>query len=217
MVSQQIEANGLTEPRVLQAMAAVPRHAFVLPEWRAHAYEDRPLPIGFGQTISQPYIVALMTHLLALKGGERVLEIGTGSGYQAAVLAVLARWVFTIERHAELAQRARETLRRLGYSNVTVLTGDGSGGVPDLGPYDGILVPAAAPVVPQDLLAQLVPGGRLVLPVGGAGGQTLEVWTRQGNDFIQKKVIPVAFVPLRGKKGWSREDWENSRPEEQGE
>ncbi len=211
MVSGQIEGRGIREPRLLQALRSVPRHAFVPPEYQGHAYEDRPLPIGGGQTISQPYIVALMTFLLHLEGTENVLEIGSGSGYQAAILSQLSRQVHSIERDALLAGRAREALFKLGYLNVVIHTGDGSEGLLASGPFDGILVTAAAPAVPQPLLAQLAPDGRLVLPVGGQSGQQLQVWrpTRAGFDYDE--IAPVAFVPLRGAWGWSETDWDWSK------
>lgn len=206
MVAEQIARRMIDNQRVLAAMRSVPRHRFVSPELVDNAYEDRPLSIGEDQTISQPYIVALMTELLVLRGDETVLEVGTGSGYQAAVLAGLVKQVFTIERHQSLADQARSTLAELGISNVTVITGDGSGGVPEHGPYDGILVTAAAPEVSQELLAQLKDGGRLVVPVGSYQGQSLERWQRKGERFEHQSIVPVSFVPLRGKHGWE-EDW----------
>lgn len=209
MVNEQIARRGLNEPRLLQAFRHVPRHQFVPAAMRDYAYEDRPLPIGNGQTISQPYIVALMTSLLGLKGDEVVLEIGTGSGYQAAVLAELARTVHTIERFADLAAAAEERLASSGYANVRVHAADGSLGWPQAAPYSGILVTAAAAAVPAPLLEQLAPGGRLVIPVGSYQGQILQLWTREGERFEHDDVLPVSFVPLRGKFGWSQEDWEN--------
>ena len=166
------------------------------------AYSDGPLPIGKGQTISQPYIVALMTQLLELKGNEKVLEVGTGSGYQAAVLAYLAREVHTIERHKELARGAEGKLADLGLTNVHVHVGDGSLGLKEFAPYDGILVTAAAPSLPAVLKEQLEIGGCIIIPVGGRGGQFLECWTRTEQDFDCRNVIPVAFVPLLGRYGW---------------
>jgi len=171
MVSEQLSARNIRDRRVLAAMGAVPRHRFVPEEHRHLAYSDGPLPIGGGQTISQPYIVALMTQLLLLDGKETVLEIGTGSGYQAAVLAYLAQQVHTIERQSGLAERARAALTNLGIMNVAVHLGDGSLGLPEHAPYQAILVTAAAPEVPRLLLEQLAEGGRLVLPVGGRLGQ----------------------------------------------
>lgn len=202
MVAAQIVARGIQNPRLLEAMRCVPRHAFVTPEYRYAAYSDGPLPIGNGQTISQPYIAALMTELLELKGDEKVLEIGTGSGYQAALLAELAKEVHTIERHAALARLAKDTLASLGYDNVHVHVGDGSIGLDAFAPYDGILVTAGAPAAPQALLDQLNDGARLVIPVGGRGNQYLECWQRLGERFECKNILSVAFVPLIGDKGW---------------
>jgi protein-L-isoaspartate(D-aspartate) O-methyltransferase len=211
MVSRQIEERGIQDARLLQVLRGVPRHAFVPFDVQENAYEDRPLPIGQGQTISQPYIVALMTFLLHLEGTENVLEIGSGSGYQAAVLARLARQVHSIERDPLLAERARNTLCALGYLNVTIHTGDGSAGLPESGPYDGILVTAAAPNVPRPLLEQLAPEGRLVAPVGGRKGQQLQVWRPSGSGFDFDEIAPVAFVPLRGQWGWSEQGWGGSK------
>ncbi len=203
MVREQIAARGVRDPRVLEAMRRVPRHLFVPEEYREWAYGDGPLPIGVGQTISQPYIVALMTELLAIPPqGARVLEIGTGSGYQTAVLAHLADEVFTIERHAALAAQAGARLHRLGLNNVRVRVGDGTLGWPEHAPYDGILVTAAAPEMPPALLEQVRIGGRIVIPIGRRGGQTLERWTRREDDFERETIIPVAFVPLVGEQGW---------------
>ncbi|KAF0107263.1 MAG: protein-L-isoaspartate(D-aspartate) O-methyltransferase [Anaerolineaceae bacterium] len=202
MVTEQIARRGILDPRLLAVMESVPRHRFVPPDELAHAHADGPLSIGHGQTISQPYIVALMTELLQLTASARVLEVGAGSGYQAAVLAGLAAEVHTVEVIPELARRAEETLAALGYSNVRVHPGDGSLGWPEAAPYDGILVAAAAPEVPPPLLAQLAEGGRLVLPVGGRGFQQLEVWENNGGQFACGKNIAVAFVPLRGVHGW---------------
>jgi protein-L-isoaspartate(D-aspartate) O-methyltransferase len=198
MVQEQIRARGVTVPRVLAAMQEVPRHLFVPESERAQAYEDHPLPIGAGQTISQPYIVALMTALLDLKPQARVLEIGTGSGYQAAVLSRLAGEVYTVEIVPQLAERARDTLTRLGYGNVHVRVGDGYRGWPEAAPFDGILLTAAPSAVPPPLLAQLKPGGRLVLPIGGFD-QDLVVMTKRADGSIQQdKVLPVRFVPMTG-------------------
>jgi protein-L-isoaspartate(D-aspartate) O-methyltransferase len=197
MVETQIRARDVREPRVLEAMARVPRHLFVPEEFRAQAYDDYPLPIGFDQTISQPYIVALMTSLLELKGGEKVLEIGTGSGYQAAVLSRIAGRVYTIEILPGLAERARQELAALGYDNVESRVGDGWAGWPENAPYDGILVTAAPPRVPEPLLQQLKVGGRLVIPVGSFF-QDLLVYTRTEKGFEKRNVIPVRFVPMTG-------------------
>lgn len=203
MVREQLAGRGIRDPRVLAVMGAVPRHLFVPPDHRAKAYADQPLPIGEGQTISQPYIVARMTELLALQGDENVLEIGGGSGYQAAVLAGLARQVISIERHEALAQRAAATLHELGITNVTVIHADGSGGWPPLAPYDAILMAAAAPRVPPPLLDQLAEGGRLALPAGGRRVQRLERHTRHADAVKVETFTEVAFVPLRGEHGWN--------------
>ncbi len=207
MVQEQVAARGVNDERVLAALRRIPRHVFLPEELRADAYLDTPLPIGSHQTISQPYIVALMTELLGLQGDERVLEVGTGSGYQAALLSLLAREVFTVERHAELAARARQALARLHCSNVEVIVGDGTCGLAEHAPYQGILVTAAAPHVPQPLLAQLAEGGTLVLPVGEASSQMLEVWRRTPTGLEREEVAPVAFVPLIGLHGWSDDIW----------
>jgi protein-L-isoaspartate(D-aspartate) O-methyltransferase len=198
MVEQQIRSRGVTSPQVLAAMAQVPRHLFVPDGERGHAYEDHPLPIGGGQTISQPYIVALMTALLGLPPQSRVLEIGTGSGYQAAVLSRVAAQVYSVEILAELGTRARETLSRLGYENVQVRIADGYRGWPEAAPFDGILLTAAPHAVPPPLIAQLKPGGRMVLPIGGFD-QDLIVLTKQPDGTVkEEKVLPVRFVPMTG-------------------
>ena len=193
----QIAVRGVADERVLAAMRRVPRHEFVAPGSRAAAHEDEALPIAHGQTISQPYIVALMTELAALDKRSRVLEVGTGSGYQAAVLAEVAGEVYTIEIIAGLARDAARTLQRLGYGAVHVRQGDGYRGWPEAAPFDAILVTAAAPAVPRPLLEQLVDGGRLVMPVG-AGDQELEVHRRTAAGVEVRRVIPVRFVPLTG-------------------
>ena len=203
MVDTQLISRGIYSLRVLDAMRSVPRHAFVPREYLFAAYADGPLPIGRDQTISQPYIVALMTELLELTGCERVLEIGTGSGYQAAVLAEMAKEVYTIERHPSLARSAQVTLEKLGYENVVVHIGDGTIGLVEFAPYDGILVTAAAPVVPKSLLSQLKDGGTLVIPVGSRGSQSLERWQKKGQNQECETIISVAFVPLIGEEGWS--------------
>jgi protein-L-isoaspartate(D-aspartate) O-methyltransferase len=202
MVEEQIARRGLAEPRLLAAMRAVPRHRFVPPDELEWAYSDGPLPIGHGQTISQPYIVALMTNLLRLAPTARVLEVGTGSGYQAAILAKMAAEVHTVEVIPELAHQAERVLAELGLANVHVHVGDGSLGWLEAAPYDGILVAAAAPDVPPPLLDQLAEDGRLVLPVGSRGFQELQVWERRGGHLHCERGIPVAFVPLRGEHGW---------------
>ncbi len=205
MVEYQLRRRGIRSERVLQAFLKVPRHKFVRPQDIWHAYEDYPLSIGYGQTISQPYMVATMTELLELTGNERVLEVGTGSGYQAAILAELAKEVFTIERIPELAQRAEQILRELGYTNVTVIVGDGSKGLSEHAPYDAIIVTAAAPAPPKPLLEQLKDGGRLVIPVGSRKLQDLLRITRRGNEFITENFGPCLFVPLIGEEGWKGE------------
>ena len=202
MVREQIASRGVSDPRVLIAMECVPRHAFIQAADLAWAYSDSPLPIGGGQTISQPYMVALMSELLELKGGECVLEVGTGCGYQAAILGNLAAEVHTVELLPKLAEFARRRLSALGYLNVHVHAGDGSHGWRPAAPYDGILVAAAAPCAPQPLLDQLVEGGRLVIPVGSHGFQKLEIWVKKENDYECREHISVTFVPLRGEFGW---------------
>jgi len=197
MVREQIEARGVRDPAVLAAMGAVPRHELVPESVREHAYEDRPLPIGHGQTISQPYVVAAMSEALDLDGDERVLEIGTGSGYQAAVLSGLCREVFSIEIVEPLAERARADLARLGYDNVQVRSGDGYQGWPEQAPFDAIVVTAAPDHVPQPLLDQLAPGGRLVMPVGDAFQELIRI-TRTEHGFERESLFPVRFVPMTG-------------------
>jgi protein-L-isoaspartate(D-aspartate) O-methyltransferase len=204
MVANQIEMRNIRDTRVLAAMRAVPRHRFV-PAYQVNAaYRDSPLPIGQGQTISQPYIVALMSEMLELKGDERVLEIGTGSGYQAAILGQLAAEVISVERFASLAEEARERLAELAYDNVRVEVGDGSLGWPEEAPYDAIIVTAASPKVPPPLEEQLAEGGRLVVPAGQRWTQSLVRVRREGGRLRREKTIGVAFVPLIGKHGWER-------------
>jgi protein-L-isoaspartate(D-aspartate) O-methyltransferase len=207
MVSEQIASRDIRDERLLEALRRVPRHLFVPAEYADIAYSDGPLPIGHGQTISQPYIVALMTELLELTGDENVLEVGTGSGYQAALLALLARQVHTIERHEALAESAEKVLGSLGLTNVVVHVGDGTLGQPKYAPFQAIMITAAAPHVPQPLFDQLDEGGRLVLPEGGLGGQMLDRWRKQGGEFEQEHIAPVAFVPLRGQHGWKEDKW----------
>ncbi len=202
MIEKQLRRRGISDAAVLAAMTAVPRHEFVAEELRLHAYDDLPLPIGGGQTISQPYIVAAMTAALHLQPGDRVLEIGTGCGYQAAVLSRLAREVFTIERRPELASAASAKLARLGYPNAHVHCGDGTLGLPELSPFDAILVAAAAPAVPKPLLAQLADGGRMILPVGNAEHQELRLIEKRGDAFPTKMLEGCRFVPLVGYHGW---------------
>jgi protein-L-isoaspartate(D-aspartate) O-methyltransferase len=200
MVAEQIVARGVADPRVLAAMRKVPRHLFVPDAVRPSAYDDSPLPIGFDQTISQPYIVAYMSEILQVAPDHRVLEVGTGSGYQAAILGELAREVYTIEIVPELAERARATLESLGYANVHVQVGDGYLGWPEHAPFDRIMVTAAPDHVPQPLVEQLADGGRLVLPVG-RGDQWIRVLTRRGDRVTEQTTIPVRFVPLVRKPG----------------
>jgi protein-L-isoaspartate(D-aspartate) O-methyltransferase len=197
MVASQIEARGVRNPRVLEAMREVPRHVFVPKRYRDEAYADRPLPIGSGQTISQPYIVAIMTELLDTEEGDRVLEVGTGSGYQAAVLSRLVARVFSIEIVPDLAERARRTLAAHGYENVLVITGDGYRGLPREAPFDGIIVTAAPERVPEPLIEQLKVGGRLVIPVGAAQ-QWLQVLERTEEGVETRKLFEVRFVPMQG-------------------
>lgn len=202
MVSEQIIAGGIKDRRVIAAMEKVPRHAFVSKGMEEQAYLDRPLPIGLGQTISQPLMVAIMTELLELKGHERILEIGTGSGYQAAILAELATEVYTVERFEELSLAARKTLYKLGYKNVSFRIGDGTLGWPEASPFDGILVTAGAPVVPETLEKQLSDGGRIVIPVGGEDVQTLQIIRREGDKFHRHHGTACRFVKLVGTGGW---------------
>ncbi len=201
MVERQLRARGISNRRVLEAFEAIPRHLFVPEESREWAYEDCPHRIGFKQTISQPFIVAYMTQALDLTGVERVLEVGTGSGYQAAILSRLAAEVHTVELIPALAERASKTLADLGVTNVFIHIGDGSLGWSECAPYDAIIVTAAAPRVPKSLLDQLADHGCMILPVGESGYQVLELWEREGNSFPHETLLPVAFVPLRGKEG----------------
>jgi protein-L-isoaspartate(D-aspartate) O-methyltransferase len=202
MVERQLRRRGISDARVLAAMARVPRHLFVPENLRHLAYEDGALPIGEGQTISQPFIVATICTLLRLEGDERVLDVGTGSGYQAAVLAELAAEVVTIERVPALAERARATLALAGYERVEVRVGDGSLGVPDRAPFDAIAVAAAAPAVPPHLYGQLKSGGRLVLPRGGRRGQELVLVERTEYGPVERVSVPCRFVPLLGAEGF---------------
>jgi len=203
-----LRAMGIRDPRVLAAFEGVPRHRFVPAPERDLAYADTPLPIGLGQTISQPYMVAAMTEALQLTGGEKVLEIGTGSGYQAAILSCLAAKVVTVERHRALGERAWALLAEFtasggpGFARVTGVVGDGTLGCPEHAPYDAIVVTAASPAVPEPLLRQLADGGRLVVPVGGHGVQTLERHRRQGDQIVSERLMDCVFVPLIGQFGW---------------
>lgn len=202
MVRSQIEYRGLHNPRLLAAMRTLPRHLFVLKDDQIIAYRDEPIPIGFKQTISQPYITALMTSLANLEGDETVMEVGTGSGYQAALLALLAKRVVSIERIPELAERASKVINEIGITNVEIHTGDGSLGYARAAPYQAILVTAAAPSAPQVLLDQLSDGGKLIIPTGERGVQQLQVWQREADRFEYEDILPVAFVPLLGRFGW---------------
>lgn len=205
MLKKQVQARGVTDPQVLQAMGSVPRHEFVPEHLQPYAYEDRPLPIGQGQTISQPYIVAFMTQALRLQKNESVLEIGTGLGYQAAVLSRIAARVFTVEYLEELAKQARECLSRMEYHNVYLKICDGTEGWPEYAPYKGIIVTASGPEVPESLKEQLDIGGRLVMPVGNYrfGQYLLRLTKGYYGDFQEERLLDVAFVPLRGKYGWN--------------
>jgi protein-L-isoaspartate(D-aspartate) O-methyltransferase len=204
MVARQIAGRGLTDPRILEAMRKVRREAFVPEEYRDLAFEDGPLPIGEGQTISQPYIVALMAEAAALQPDDKVLEVGTGSGYAAAVFAELAAEVHTIERHPPLAAKAEETLRTLGYSNISVHIGDGTRGWPEAAPFNAIIVAASGPRAPDSLKQQLAIGGRLVMPVGQDRPQFLCKVARTGQaEFVEENLGPVQFVLLVGEEGWA--------------
>ncbi len=204
MVQQQIVARGIVDPRLIEVMNKVPRHLFVDEGLRGHAYTDGSLPIGHKQTISQPYIVAAMSAALELHGNERVLEIGTGSGYQTAILAMLAKRVYSVERISALAARARKVLDSLQLSNVNIKIADGTTGWKDQAPFDGILVAAGAPDVPEEYLSQLTLGGRLVLPVGGYHQQSLIRITRLADEqFHREELMGCRFVPLIGEAGWS--------------
>jgi protein-L-isoaspartate(D-aspartate) O-methyltransferase len=202
MVEEQLAYRGIRDPRVLAVMGRVPRHEFMPEALRTQAYGDHAMPIGEGQTISQPYMVALMTELLALTGNERVLEIGTGSGYQAAILAELCQKVFTVERVKTLADKARATLDRLGYTNVAMKVFDGTYGWKEMAPFDAIIVTAAAPKVPDALLEQLKEGGRLVIPVGERYSQVLLRVAKSASGVTTTTSVPCMFVPLIGNHGW---------------
>lgn len=203
MVDTQLRARGITNERLLEAMEKVPRHLFVAEALSQKAYGDHPLPIGEGQTISQPYMVATMVDALDLEGEERVLEIGTGSGYQTAILAELAAHIFTIERIASLGKHARELLESLGYTNVAFRIGDGTIGWREASPFDAILVSAAAPKVPPALTEQLADGGRLAIPLGGSFSQILNKVTRRGEQLETESICGCVFVPLIGRDGWA--------------
>jgi protein-L-isoaspartate(D-aspartate) O-methyltransferase len=204
MVETQIAARGVKDERVLAAMRKIPRHLFIPGEARSAAYGDYPLPIGHGQTISQPYIVAMMTALLQISPEDRVLEIGAGSGYQAAILGTLAKEVISIERIPEVARLAQENLSTAGITNVRVVVGDGTLGCPEKAPYDGVLITAATPAVPPPLIDQLAEGGRLVAPVGSRDLQELVRLTKRGDDLTREFFGGVVFVPLLGEHGWEQ-------------
>ncbi|MDI6801392.1 MAG: protein-L-isoaspartate(D-aspartate) O-methyltransferase [Thermodesulfovibrionales bacterium] len=202
MVETQLIPRGIKDERVLIAMRKVPRHLFMPESIRYSAYEDMALPIGEGQTISQPYMVAVMTELLELKGDEKVLEVGTGSGYQAAILAELAREVYTIERIASLAEKAEACLKDIGYENVYVIASDGTIGLPDKAPFDRIIITAATPVLPEPLIGQLKEGGIIVAPVGERFSQILVRGKKEEGVIVEEYHTPCVFVPLIGEYGW---------------
>ncbi|MEW6141150.1 MAG: protein-L-isoaspartate(D-aspartate) O-methyltransferase [Thermodesulfobacteriota bacterium] len=204
MVAKQLAARGIRDRRVLTAMEEVPRHLFVSEALRKEAYDDNPLPIGHGQTISQPYMVALMTELLDLEGHERVLEIGTGCGYQAAILSKLCKWVHTVELVAPLSEMAQETLGRCGYTNISFKIGDGTLGWPEYAPYDGIMVTAGAPSMPPTLVEQLAEGGRLVIPIGDRFSQTLKRAIKTEVGLKIESYTGCRFVDLVGEHGWTK-------------
>lgn len=214
MVAEQLLPRGITDNRVLEAMKSVPREEFIPPPWRSHAYDDGPVPIGRGQTISQPYIVAAMIEMLRPQPRDRVLEVGAGSGYAAAVLGQVVAVVHAIERHGALVEEARERIARLGYDNVTVREGNGTVGVPEEAPFDGIIVAAAGPRIPGALRRQLAIGGRLVMPVGrSTEAQHLVRVIRRGKDaFEEQPLVPVRFVPLVGREGWPEEGGARQEP-----
>jgi len=202
MIDEQLIPRRISDPRVLKAFMDVQRHRFIPSSLETDAYRDHPLPIGYGQTISQPYIVALMTESLRLKGGEKVLEVGTGSGYQAAILAEICSRVCTIEREEHLLERAKKVLLEEGYDNIEFICGDGTKGFLREAPFAAIIVTAAAPSVPEALKRQLADGGRLVIPVGERYGQMLVSIERKGDNFIREDVCGCVFVPLIGEDAW---------------
>jgi protein-L-isoaspartate(D-aspartate) O-methyltransferase len=204
MVEEQLRSRGIRDPRVLAAMGKVPREAFIAGEDLRNAYGDHPLPIGAGQTVSQPYIVASMIAALEVRPADRVLEVGTGTGYEAAILGELAAEVWTVERHEELAMKAREILAGLGYANVHVVVGDGSVGLPEHAPFDKILVAAAAPQIPVTLMVQLADGGRLVIPVGNRSAQQVQAVRKVGSEIAVSLHELCRFVPLVGAEGWEQ-------------
>lgn len=202
MVKEQIVARGVEDIRVIQAMKKVPRHLFIDKTYYHQAYNDYPLPIGQNQTISQPYMVASMTELLELKDDERVLEIGTGSGYQTAILALLCSKVYSVERISELTRKARLTLKQLGFSNINLIVRDGTLGWSEFAPYNGIIVTAGAPEIPNALIEQLANNGRMVIPVGNEASQTLNFVEKHKGRIYRKEFFGCTFVPLVGKGGW---------------
>ncbi len=204
MVETQLIARGIADENVLEAMRKVPRHRFVPQDIMQSAYDDCPLPIGEGQTISQPYMVALMTQCLELSGDDKVLEIGTGSGYQAGILAEIASQVYTIERVEKLCNRAGEILKELGHANIQLKVGDGTEGWPEFSPYDGIMVTAGSPDIPEPLTRQLSEGGHLVIPVGGRYSQELVVMEKKRGELKKRDLCGCIFVPLVGKHGWEK-------------
>jgi protein-L-isoaspartate(D-aspartate) O-methyltransferase len=202
MVDEQLIPRGISDPAVLEAFKKVPRHHFVPAPYTVASYADNPLPVGCGQTISQPYIVAVMTEYLKLSGNEKVLEIGTGSGYQAAILAEICSKVYTIEKEEKLLERAKKVLSEEGYDNIVFRCGDGTEGWKEEAPFDGIIVTAAAPDVPEPLKEQLADGGRLVIPVGTLYSQMLVALEKKGEEYTQENICGCIFVPLIGKYGW---------------
>ena len=204
MVELQIKTRGVNEERILKSMKEIPRHLFVAEEQRIYAYEDFPLPIGAGQTISQPYMVALMTEALQLEGDEKVLEIGTGSGYQAAILSKLCREVYTTEKIESLALKAEKLFKELGYNNIKIKICDGTAGWMEHAPYDGIIVTAGAPKIPNPLIEQLSDNGKIVIPVGGSFSQDLIVAEKIKGELVKKVICGCMFVPLIGKHGWEK-------------
>lgn len=206
MVQEQLIPRGISSSRVLDALKNVERHKFVPAKMRDTAYADHPLPVGEGQTVSQPYMVALMTEKLDLTGSEKVLEVGTGSGYQAAILARLAKEVYSIERFRELSDKAAQVLRDLGYSNIRLKVGDGTLGWKEEAPFDRIIVTAGAPRIPSSLIAQLADQGKLVIPVGEGFSQVLTVIKKDKENISQEEICGCVFVPLVGKEGWKREE-----------
>ncbi|MBU0534221.1 MAG: protein-L-isoaspartate(D-aspartate) O-methyltransferase [Candidatus Omnitrophica bacterium] len=204
MVEVQLKTRGIKDEKLLEVMGQIPRHLFVSEQQRSCAYEDFPLPIGEGQTISQPYMVALMTELLRLKEHEKVLEIGTGSGYQTAVLSKTAKEVYTVEKIESLALKAEEMFKELGYQNIKVKVGDGSEGWSEYAPYNGIIVTAGSPKIPEPLIKQLSENGRIVIPIGGPFSQDLILGEKIKGELITKTICGCTFVPLIGKHGWDK-------------